>query len=533
MAVQDNSTEDLAGAELVASAHDLRMLARGTGLGLVGGVLREGLAALAMLLLAHLIAGSEFGLVQLAISLVVILATLGKGGFNLVVARLVAIYEAMGERDRVKGALYGSLLWTAVFSIALTILVVVLAPWISSLFHKPAFAPALVAYSWWIPTASLTMVLVSAVLALGSARPRVVVRDLVVPGLFLLLAAGFVVLWRTATAAGWAYSLSSLVGLVLAWYYLRKFFPYLGSTRAVYEHRLLLRTSLPLLLTDLAATGLAQVDVVVVGRLLPATQVGIYGAASRLSLLGIMALNALNQILAPVISRLHHQQKRAELDVLLKTFTRLCLTVSVPLIALLVGMSGPVMGVLGARFVAGALALVIASVGVLFNVGTGSVGMALMMTGYQWLAFLTNMISIALLVGMVWWLTPGYGVTGAALGLAVATSLANLLRLWLVHRVLRVNPLSVPMIRPLVAGLACAGVAWGLTRALGLTGREGLAYLLPVLGALSILSLMVYGALVMLLGMEPTDRRAAQAILDRIRGRTADNASAPQDLEGV
>lgn len=518
MAVQNDATQALAAAAAAASSRDLRMLARGTGLGLVGGITREALAALAMFLLARLLAGPEFGLVQLAVSFVVILAGVGKGGFNLAVARLVAIHEAVGERERVKGALYASLLWTAVFSVPLTVAVAVLAPTLSELFRKPDFAPVLFAYAWWIATASLSMVLVFAVLARGSARPRVVVLDLVVPGVFLLLVLGWVSQSRTASTAGWAYSISSFAGLLLAWYYLRKFFPYLTATRATYDHGRLLRTSLPLLLTDLAGVGMTQVDVVVIGRLLPAELVGLYAAASRLSLLGVMALNALNQILAPVISRLHHQEKRAQLDVLLKTFTRLCLTVSAPLLALLVGMAGPVMGLLGARFLPAAPALIIACLGVLVNVGTGSVGMALMMTGYQWLAFATNLLSIGLMVSLIAWLAPAHGVTGAALGLAVATSLANLLRLLLVHRVLRVNPLSLPLLRPLAAALVSGAAAWGLSRALGLTGREGLAYLAPLLLLLSVISLGVYGGLVWLLGMEPTDREAAQAIWERVKG---------------
>ncbi len=515
MAVQDEATEELTAA--AASARDLRMLARGTGLGLVGGVAREGLAALTMFLLARLLAGPEFGLVQLAVSFVVILAAVGKGGFNLAVARLVAIHEAVGERGRVKGALYGSLLWTAAFSVPLMVTVAALSPAISKLFDKPAFAPVLFAYAWWIPAASLSMVSVYAALAKGSARPRVVVLDLLVPGSFLLL----VVLWvgqcRTASAAGYAYSLSSLLGLLLAWYYLRKFFPYLTDTRATYDHRLLLRTSLPLLLTDLAGVGMTQVDVVVAGRLMSAELVGLYAAASRLALLGVMALNALNQILAPVIARLHHQEKRAELEVLLKTFARLCLTVSAPLLALLVGLAGPVMGLLGARFVPAAPALMIACLGVLVNVGTGSVGMALMMTGHQWLAFVTNLFSIGLMVTMIGWLAPAHGVVGAALGLAVATGLANLLRLLLVHRMLGVNPLSLPQVKPLAASLGSGMVAWGLSRMLGLTGQEGLSCLLPLLLALSAVSLAVYGAVVWLLGMEPTDRQAAQAIWERLR----------------
>lgn len=514
-----DETNQLPPAEVGAAPDDVIILARGTGLGLIGGVLREGLTALTMLVLARLLAQDQFGLMQLGISCAVILAVFGKAGINLVVSRFVAIYRATGEPDKVKGMIYGGVLWSGAFSVALAVGITVLAPWLGEAFRKPEFVAPLRAFVWWVPTASVTMVLVAAVLSRGSARARVMARDIAFPGLFLVFGTIAAVAWQKAWALGIAYSLASLVGMILAGYYVRRFFPRLGAVAARFESRLLLVTSFPLLLTDLAQVGLAQADVVVVGRLLAAGQVGIYAAAVHLALFGTLPLNALNQITAPVISRLYHQGKREELERLLKTFTRLTLMVSVPLTALMVGMATPVMGLLGPKFLPGAPALIIASVGVLFNTGTGSVSMALVMTGHQWLAFATNLGSVVLLIGLVWGLTPLYGITGAAMGLALATSLANLVRLGLVWRVIGVNPMSVAMVKSLAAGTVSGAVAWGMTRALGISGREGLHFLLPVLAAVSVIALVVYSAAIWLLGLEESDREAARVVGERLRGR--------------
>lgn len=521
MAIEDESTEDLAAATPTPSTRDVRILAHGTSLGLMGALTREGLAALTMFSLAHLATREQFGMIQWSISCVVLLSVLGKGGFNIVASRFVAIHAAAGEKEKVKGDIYSSLLWTAAASLSLAALISLLAPWLMTrLLGKPEFAAPLRAFVWWVPSTCLIIIAVVAPLAIGSARPRVVVRDLLVPGVFLVTGTLAAWRWQSAVAVGWAYTFSALVGMGLAFYYLFRFFPELRKTRGVYNHGLLLATSVPLFLTDLAAVGLAQADVLVVGRLLPtAAQVGIYAAAAHLSLLAAMPLVALNQITAPLISRLHHQGKRLELQALLKTFTRLCLTCSLPLSAVLVGLAQPVMGLLGKDFVGGAWALAIASGGVLVNVATGSVGMALVMTGYQWLGFLTNLLSVGLLVGMVWWLTPLYGVTGAAVGLATAVTVANLARLAIVYRVLRVNPMSKAMLKSVVAAVVATGVAGGLSRMLGLTGHEGVLRLLPYLLGLAVLSFAIYGGLVLAMGVEPSDRQAAQMILHRLRGR--------------
>jgi O-antigen/teichoic acid export membrane protein len=430
----------------------------------------------------------------------------------------VAVHHAAGEEERVKGDIYGSLLWTTVFSVALALAVTLLAPEIAAgFFHKPAFAAPLIAFVWWVPPTALVIVLVSAVLAAGSAQARVAVRDFLVPAIFLALGPAAVVVWHSAAAAGVAYTFSAVVGLALAFYYLYRFFPGLRAGRAVCDQRLLVALALPLMLTDLAAASQAQADRIVVGRLVGAADIAVYINAVQLALVATLALTALNQIQAPVISRLYHQGKRAELDALLKTFTRLCLTGSAPLCALLIGLAGPLMGILGPPYAAGAPVLIIASLGVLVNVATASVGMSLMMTGHQWLVFGTSVGSLALLVAGVWWLTPVYGIAGAAIGLAGAMAASNLANLLLEVRFVRVNPWTPAMLKSLAAAAVCGLVAWGLAHVVGLTGQERLRILLPADLGVAAISLAVYAGLIWLLGVEESDKAAARAVGERLR----------------
>ena len=520
MATSDDSTASPETGPQAASARDVGIVARGTGLGLLGSAASQGFRALTYLLLAHLATREMDGFIVAGISVAWVLSTVGKGGFNWVVSRQVAIHHAAGDEERVKGDIYGSLLWTTVFSVALALAVTLLAPEIATRFyHKPAFAGPLVAFVWWVPPTALVIVLVSAVLAAGSARPRVWVRDFVVPAIFLALGPLAVVVWHSAAAAGVAYTFSAVVGLALGFYYLYRFFPGLRTGRALCDHKLLVALSLPLMITDLASAGQAQADRSLVLRLATAGDTAVYINAVQLALLATMALTALNQIQAPVISRLYHQGQRAQLDALLKTFTRLCLTASAPLCALLIGLAGPLMGILGPQYVAGAAVLQIASLGVLVNVATASVGMSLLMTGHQWLVFATSVGSLALLVGGVWWLTPAYGIAGAAIGLAVAMAASNLVNLVLEIRYVRVNPWTPAMLKSLAAAAISGGVAWGLAHLLGLTGQEGLRLLLPVDLGLVVVSLGIYAGMIWLLGVEEADKEAARAVGERLRRR--------------
>ena len=498
---------------------DQSRVAAGSGLGLLGALVRQSLTALTYLLLARLLTHPDFGLIQLGVAFVVLLSELGKAGLDVAVGRFVALYLASGEMGKVKGAIYGGLGWVSLFSVVLAGAVSWLAPQIAGWYQKPEFAAPLRYFIWWMPAVLVTAILVTATLSRGTARARVNVRDLTTPALFLAFAGVALLLRPSAEAIAAAYTLSAMVAVVLAVWYLRKIFPELPRVRAEYSHAALLGFALPSLATGMAAMGLAQADVVVLGRLTFAAAVGTYAAAAHLSALGTLPLNALTQILAPVVSRLHHQQKHAELESLMQTFTRLCLVVSAPLLALFIGLASPLMGLFGKDFISGAWVLIIASLGVLVNVGTGPVGYALVMAGYQWYGFVNNVLFLGVLGGSMWYLTPRYGIVGAAWGMVLAGSLANLSRLLLVRRLLHVNPLSLAMLKPLVAAAAAGGVAYGLARALHLTGAEHLYVLAPAIVGASLAGSAVYVLVLRLWGLEPSDREVGESLLSRLKAQ--------------
>lgn len=505
----------------LAATRDLQLVAAGTGLGLLGALARQGLTALTVLLLARLLPHRDFGLVQLSISLVVLLSVVGKLGFDVAVVRFASIHLASGDLPRVKGVVYAGLFWSGLVSVLLALAIGFTAPALARLFLKPDFAAPLRYFAWWIPAYVLTTIASGALLARGSARARVYGRDLLMPALYLLFTLVALVIHPSASAIGLAYALSALGGLALALFYLRRAYPQFAVSRGVYEHGRLLAVGLPNLLTDLAATGLAQSDVVIVGRLLEAGAVGVYAVASHLALLGTLPLNALNQIFSPVVSRLHHQGKTAELNYLLKTFSRLTLTAALALLLVFAALSRPLLGLFGPGFLPGAPVLLIAAAGILANVATGPVGYALVMAGYQWLTFLNNLLFLGVLLAGMWLLTPPYGLIGAAAALAASGALVNLVRLLLVHHLLRVNPLSLAMLKPLLAAAVAAAFTHLCARALGLTGEEPLYLLLPAVLTLSLFGIALYLGLLLAVGLPPPDREAATTLWSRLRAQGA------------
>jgi O-antigen/teichoic acid export membrane protein len=141
------------------------------------------------------------------------------------------------------------------------------------------------------------------------------------------------------------------------------------------------------------------------------------------------------------------------------------------------------------------------------------------MAGRAKLTLATSILFLALSLLLDLLLIPRHGLLGAAIANAGATVVVNLLRLWLVHRVLGLGPYDRRFLRPLAAGLA-AGAAARLLPLPGLHGPLELAVRCLLLGALYLGSLAA-------LGIEREDRQVARDLLARVGWAKRRQAGAP------
>jgi O-antigen/teichoic acid export membrane protein len=149
------------------------------------------------------------------------------------------------------------------------------------------------------------------------------------------------------------------------------------------------------------------------------------------------------------------------------------------------------------------------------------------MAGRARLTLVTSIVFLGLSLVLDLLLIPRHGLLGAAVANAGAMVVVNLLRLWLVHRVLGLEPYDRRYLRPLAAGVA-AGVAAGL---LPLPGLDG-----PLeLGARCLLLGVLYLGALAALGIEPEDRQVARDIIARLgragrRRAAASEAAAAEEI---
>ena len=143
------------------------------------------------------------------------------------------------------------------------------------------------------------------------------------------------------------------------------------------------RTALPLLLVSGIQTLLNQIDTIMVGTLIGFESTGIYAVAARLSVLTLFGMQAVNMIVAPLISVSIQESNRDELQAMLRTAAKLIIFSSVPVVVVLAWCGTWILGLFGSGFELGFPVLLLLTAGQLINTSCGPVGFMLSMTGYE------------------------------------------------------------------------------------------------------------------------------------------------------
>ena len=135
--------------------------------------------------------------------------------------------------------------------------------------------------------------------------------------------------------------------------------------------RALLRFSLPQTLTSLLLQTILWTDSLLLGRLRPAAEVGVYAIVQRLLSPAQTVSTATGQMFAPRIAAEDARGDRSTLEVMLKRVTYWNVSLAIPVFALLLLVPEALLGVFGPAYRTGATALTILAAGQLFNAATG------------------------------------------------------------------------------------------------------------------------------------------------------------------
>jgi O-antigen/teichoic acid export membrane protein len=189
----------------------------------------------------------------------------------------------------------------------------------------------------------------------------------------------------------------------------------------------------------------SRTDLLMLGGMKGAYDVGIYAIASRAAELTSITMAAVNMVLAPKIAALYGSGQLEVMRRMVRSATRRVLLASIPLASLLFFGARPLLGYFyGERFEAGALPLQILVLSQVVVVGSGPLGTLLNMTGLTRVNSQNMMVAVALNVALNAVLIPRFGATGAATATAISLIFSRLLLSYQVRRQLEPRPPGWP-----------------------------------------------------------------------------------------
>jgi O-antigen/teichoic acid export membrane protein len=502
-----------------------RGAARGGLANMAGSALAGGTGVVVTWVAARALGAEQAGAFFAATAAFVLAGGVAKLGTQTGLVYWPARLRATGRAHLLGACLRIGLVPVMVLSVALAVVMWLGAPAIARL--TAAGSPHVIAehatglrvLAVFLPLQALTDALLTATRGYRAMRPTVILDRVCRSVLQLVLvgSVGVAALWTTASlpALVMAWAAPYLPVAVLAGFALRRIHrqgrP--GGVRSRRIEREELRRDFwrftgPRALASVAQLALQRVDVLLVAVLGGLAPAAIYAVAGRFVVLVQFANQGISQSVQPRLAEALATGDRRTANHLYRTATGWLVLVTWP-INLLVVLFAPVyLGLFGDSYRSGGTVVVVLACAMLVATGCGMVDMVLAMAGRTSQNLVNVLIALTVTIGLDVLLIPRHGALGAAIGLACAMVVNNVLPLIQVSRAAGLHPFGAGTCAAALLSVACFGVLPRIVTAMAGAGALGLTVALG-------LAVPAYGAGAWLL----RDRLALDAFTRRTRSR--------------
>lgn len=373
---------------------------------------------------------ADYGLFSTVHSLVLLLALPATFGFDALLTRDLAIFRATGQVERMAGLLrradqIGLLVSLILGGIAAALAVIVVG--VGPLTFVVAIGIS------GLPLLVLSNLRRGALIGIGSPVVSQVPEAIVRPILFLLVVLVVSTLLRgtleasTMVVADVGIYLTTL--LLVARLLTRRLPAAVRAVTPIYTTSIWVRAALPLALLSSAGVAMMNLPIVLLGSTGNAQAAAHLTVAIRLASFVSFGLIAANVPLAPIIAQLWARGDQPGLQRILLTSARGAAVFAAIAAIGLIAIGPMLLALFGPSYVDALPALVILVIGQLVNVGVGSVGVLLIMTGHQRQATRDSVVAAILGAAVSVPLVIQLGLIGAALSSSLTLILLS--TLWL------------------------------------------------------------------------------------------------------
>lgn len=384
---------------------------------------------LLQLFLARQMGATEYGIYNYLLSICILLGEFAGVGLPNALLRLIPEYKVMAQWQLLKGIIWGS--WSLVFICGLLIAGLAIV-FILRFQEQRNFKDEQIMLwgLWLVPLWGIIRLQLEMIRANRQIILALIPSLLIYPA---LIAAGVIILrWHDSSpiAAIEVIKITLLsllaigiIQLVLFW---QKCPHHWKESHPIYLPKYWLSISLPLLLADGSFVVMNQTDLLMLEAWKGAKSVGIYTAAVKTASWVNFFLTAVNIVAAPMFAALYAQGKRKQLQTLIGNYAAWIFYPSLMVAVGLIILSDKVLGFFGTEFHVAQEETVILILGQLVNVGAGSVGYLMKMTGHQNQCALVFTVTAMVNVGLNALFIPIWGTEGAALVTAFSILIWNI-----------------------------------------------------------------------------------------------------------
>lgn len=429
------SREGPAAPQAAGRGEATRAQIRGSSLLLAGQAFALVVNLAVQVLMVRYLAKSDFGVFAYALAVLAIGQAVAAFGLRRGVSRFMSIYEERGEIGKAAGTLVFAVGTVLSLGLAVVLVVVGLRGLIAGSVNG---GDALAVLAIMIVLAPVQAVgeLLDGTFAVFTRPRAILVRRFILGPLIRLAVVGLLVLTESGVVfLAWGYLASGVLGLVIYVPMLvpmlrqRGFSKHMGPRRLDLPVREILRFTVPLLSNDLVHAATNAAGAIIVGALASAQDVADLRAVFPVVHAMSYVLTSFGHLFVPLASRLYVRGDAAELNRLYWQTTVWTTLLAYPIFVTAVVLAEPLTVLLfGERYESAAPILAVLALGYFANTAVGHNGVLLTVFGRVRYVALTNVLSLAVILALMFALVPAYGALGAAIATSATYLVLNAVR---------------------------------------------------------------------------------------------------------
>lgn len=308
------------------------------------------------------------------------------------------------------------------------------------LFAPHGYAEPLRALAVFLPLSALADALLAVTRGHRWMRPTVLIDRIARPALQLLLVGAVFLAGAPASTWALAWALPFVPACLLSAVLVGRLVRSSGDAPGASLTREFWRYTAPRALANIAQTALQRVDVLLVAGLAGLSAAAAYAVAGRFVVVGQLANGAISQAVQPRLAESLAVGDLATARRLYRTATGWLILTSWPLHLTVLQYAGDYLGLFGHHYRHAAAVVRVLALAMILASGCGMVDMVLAMGGRTTWNLVNVLTALGVTIGLDVLLIPRLGLLGAAVGLACAVAVNNLLPLAQITIKLRLHP---------------------------------------------------------------------------------------------